>query len=208
MLATVLSIGQDGDLILPDTLDEIATALRHGDPEPLLRIASETDPYPSGDDLANFSTGANVAALCADNDFGWGADDDLAARRRTLDATVAGFPSGTFAPFSAQGWAGAFGGWVYQCLTWPFIERREELVPGGVLPDVPTLVLVGDVDTSATLAGAHELADLFPQATLVVVPGAGHNVLDPQWSGCTPEIVATFVDTLDPGDTSCATDPV
>jgi pimeloyl-ACP methyl ester carboxylesterase len=207
MLATILSIGQDGDILRPFALDEVATALREGDPEPLLRLASETDAYP-GDQgtLEQFSAGANVAGLCADNDFGWKAGDGIAERRQQLDRMLAALPRGAFAPFSAQGWAGAFGGWAYQCLTWPTIDRREAVIPDGMsLPDVPTLILAGDVDTSAPLEGAEDLLASFPQATLVVVPGAGHNVLDPQWAGCTPQIVARFVDTLDPGDTSCAT---
>ena len=207
MLATVLSIGQDGDILQPFTLDEVATALRGGDPEPLLKLASATDMYPGDQgDPGQFSAGANVAGLCADNDFGWTAGDGIAERRQKLDALLAALPSGAFAPFSAQGWAGAFGGWPYQCLTWPTIDRREAVIPdGSSLPDVPTLILAGDVDTSAPLEGTDDLLASFPQATLVVVPGAGHNVLDPQWAGCTPQIVARFVDTFDPGDTSCAT---
>ena len=170
-------------------------------------VASATDMYPGDQgDVGQFSAGANVAGLCADNDFGWRAGDGIAERRRKLDALLAALPSGAFAPFSAQGWAGAFGGWAYQCLTWPTIERREAVIPdGSSLPDVPTLILAGDVDTSAPLEGTDDLLASFPQATLVVVPGAGHNVLDPQWAGCTPQIVARFVDTFDPGDTSCAT---
>ena len=207
MLATVLSIGQDGDILQPLKLDEVATALRNGDPEPLLLVASQTDAYP-GDQgkLGQFSAGTNVAGLCADNDFGWTDDDGIAERRQKLDALLAALPPGAFAPFSPHGWAGAFGGWVYQCLTWPTLHRREAVIPDGAsLPDVPTLILSGDVDTSAPLEGTDDLLASFPQATLVVVPGAGHNVLDPQWAGCTPQIVARFVDTFDPGDISCAT---
>ena len=119
---------------------------------------------------------------------------------------LAALPSGAFAPFSAQGWAGAFGGWPISACRWPTIDRREAVIPdGSSLPDVPTLILAGDVDTSAPLEGTDDLLASFPQATLVVVPGAGHNVLDPQWAGCTPQIVARFVDTFDRGDTSCAT---
>jgi len=205
MLGTVLSIGQDGGMLEPERLERVATSLRKGDPEPLLRLASETNPYPPADDLATFSNGASIATMCADNDFGWTPDANLADRRRSIVAMVKGFPPGTFAPFSAQGWARMLAGFPYQCLTWPPIERREKVVPGGVLPDVPTLIFAGDVDQGAVV-GASELADEFPQATVVVVPGAGHNIMDPQWAGCTPDIVATFVDTLDPGDTSCATD--
>ena len=208
MLATVFATGSDGDILRPETLGGMTKALRNGNPEPLLRVASKTEPYPGDQgDVKQFSLGANVAGLCADNDFGWTSGDGIAVRRRKLDALLAAFPPGAFAPFSAQAWADAFSGFAYQCLTWPFIERREAVVPeGAALPDVPTLILVGDVDTDAPVEGAKQLLASFPQGTLVVVPGAGHNVLDPQWAGCTPDIVATFVDTLDPGDTSCATE--
>jgi pimeloyl-ACP methyl ester carboxylesterase len=55
--------------------------------------------------------------------------------------------------------------------------RHDKLAALGVLKDVPTLILCGDVDKLTPVHNSHVMAEALPDAELVVVPGAGHMVM-------------------------------
>jgi haloalkane dehalogenase len=59
--------------------------------------------------------------------------------------------------------------------------------------DVPTLVLWGEDDPFAPVAGAHRLVAELPDAQLQVVEGAGHFVYDDAPAACSDAVVA-FLD--------------
>jgi pimeloyl-ACP methyl ester carboxylesterase len=62
---------------------------------------------------------------------------------------------------------------------------------------VPTLVIVGDLDTTGTLAMADRMAQAIPRARKVVLPGAAHmvNMEQPERFN---EIVLEFLDSIEP----------
>jgi hypothetical protein len=90
-------------------------------------------------------------------------------------------------------------------VTWPAADDDDP--PAGAnprFPDVPTLVLAGDLDTLTPPSEGAAAAALFPNASFVVVVNSGHvTALDDGW-GCASAIVAEFVDTRAPVDTACA----
>jgi pimeloyl-ACP methyl ester carboxylesterase len=147
------------------------------------------------------SNDVNIALLlttnCGDGPFPWGPNDAPEARRSALNAAIAALPSGA---------AGPFGSWALQnllpwtCVDWPAPSGGAVLGPGP-LPDVPVLVLAGDRDIRTPTSGAVAVASRFPQGRVLVVPGAGHSVLNHSpcaatavraWlNGATPPAVCT-----------------
>ena len=122
------------------------------------------------------------------------------ARRR-----IAAYPAGTFAPFSAEAWTGTDYEGVFACLRWPSPARPDPPdPPGAAYPDVPTLVLNGDLDTITASSGAREVARRFPEATFVELANSFHVTALYDTDGCASVIYARFVRSLDPEDTSCA----
>ena len=84
--------------------------------------------------------------------------------------------------------------------------RTGRCTPQGTqVEGVPTLILGGEYDLPVPEAVSQLAADVLVDATYVGLAAAGH---DPQfWSACGREILQRFIDTLNPGDTSCADEP-
>jgi hypothetical protein len=68
-------------------------------------------------------------------------------------------------------------------------------------PDVPVLVVTGDVNTNHPIRLARAVAARYPDARFVVIPQAAQSAAG--WSACARRIIESFVATLDPGDTRC-----
>jgi hypothetical protein len=72
-------------------------------------------------------------------------------------------------------------------------------------PGVPTLVLVGDLDSITSPEGSRIVADRFPNSTYVKVANVAHVTALADYSRCSSDIVVRFVRSGgDVGDTSCA----
>jgi hypothetical protein len=69
---------------------------------------------------------------------------------------------------------------------------------------VPTLVLVGDLDSVTSSEGAEQVASSFPNAALVPVANMTHVTALGDHHRCASRIVLRFTRTLNAGDTSCA----
>jgi pimeloyl-ACP methyl ester carboxylesterase len=115
-----------------------------------------------------------LATNCGDGPFPWQPTDTTDARTAAMNAAIAGLPPGS---------SGAFGPWAFQifpawsCVDWPAPSGGAVLGPGP-MPDVPVLVLSGDRDIRTPTSEAVEIAKPFPQGRVLVVPGAGHSVLN------------------------------
>jgi pimeloyl-ACP methyl ester carboxylesterase len=115
-----------------------------------------------------------LSTNCGDGPFPWGPNDPPEVRQAALDAAIAALPPGA---------AGAFGPWALQslrpfpCVDWPAPSGGAALGPGP-LPDVPVLVLSGDRDIRTPTAYGVTMASRFRQGRVLVVPGAGHSVLN------------------------------
>ena len=94
---------------------------------------------------------------------------------------------------------------VYGCLRWPAPRLEDPAVPAGAtFPDVPVLVLDGDLDPVTPLGDSEAAAALFPNSQLVVVKNVGHVTALSDFDRCGSVLVRRFFTDLDPGDTSCA----
>jgi pimeloyl-ACP methyl ester carboxylesterase len=181
-------------------------AANRGDTAAILRLAAETvTVVGEPDDPPIWSEALYLAVICHDYPQLWDPATPLAQRRAEAESRIAAYPPGTFLPFSAEAWTGTDFEGVLACLRWPSPARSDPSdPPGAVYPDVPTLVLNGDLDTITASSGAREVARRFPGSTFVEVANSVHVTALADWDLCASRIYARFVRALTPGDTSCA----
>jgi pimeloyl-ACP methyl ester carboxylesterase len=181
-------------------------AANRGDAAAILRLAAETvTVVGEPDDPPTWSEALYLSVICHDYPQLWGPATPMAERRAEAQSRIAAYPPGTFLPFSAAAWTGTDFEGVLACLRWPSPARLDPPDPlGAVYPDVPTLVLNGDLDTITASSGAREVARRFPGSTFVEVRSSVHVTALADWDLCASRIYARFVRNLAPGDTSCA----
>ncbi len=109
-------------------------------------------------------------------------------------------------PWTAPEWAGSDFFTYDYCIGWPKPHVAEPPFPGGAYPNIPTLVLNGDMDLRTDVYQARQVAANFPNSTYVEVPNNGHVTALYDADQCASVIVRRFMRTLDAGDTSCVDD--
>jgi hypothetical protein len=187
---TFLAIVLDADLSpgLAAELPAVVHAARVGNTQPLLRLAKiheTTFALPS----IELSVGLNAATSCSDGLFPWPPNTPPAERRALFNAAVAALAPGALGPFGK--WAAGFGTADF-CLDWPTPAGQAPL-GAGPLPNVPVLAISGGFDMRTPTAGAASVISLFPQGTLLVVPGVGHDPSDADPSGCAPLALRSWI---------------
>jgi hypothetical protein len=97
--------------------------------------------------------------------------------------------------------------YVPLCQTWPVASPKHPagrpVPPGVTMPDVPALVLTGDLDTITTPAEGDRAAALFRNAKRVIVANTGHVTAVGDEDECASVIVRTFI-AREPIDPACA----
>ena len=177
------------------------------DVEGLVALASGALRSPTGHPTVN-SPALNAAVSCNDYVAPFELDDDAATRTADLARRLDALPDDAFGWISHEGWTSS--GWEQgdMCLDWPRTDIPSELrVPrDDDRPDVPVLVLHGDLDLQTPLAGAEKVAGAFPNSVFVVVPDVAH-VTFPV-SDCAAALATAFlVDPILPAADACAGEP-
>ncbi len=186
-------------------LDAAARAYVARDSIPLERLVNEAYAEEEGAGRARgYSQGLFVAASCSDNPQAYDmrlppaqrqAQWQRALQRRRINAPK------TYAPFTIDEFLGIPIDYAYVplCTTWPVPSPQhppgEPVPPGTQFPNVPVLVLNGDLDTITTPAEGERAAELFPHATHVIVANTGHVTALYDFYGCASSIVLRFVRT-------------
>jgi len=186
---TLVGLAYESDLSsgvssqLPAALD----AATRGWTAPLARLIAL-------DDIVQQATFADIdialyyATTCGDGPFPWSPTDPMPTRLNELVHAIVSLPPGSTGLFNL--WA-VFDSAPIGCVYWP--SPAGGAVPGaGPLPDVPVLVLSGDRDIRTPTSSAVQIAAQFPQGHVLVVPGAGHAVLDR--SACAADAVRGWLD--------------
>ncbi|GII76851.1 hypothetical protein Sru01_18330 [Sphaerisporangium rufum] len=179
---------------LPQALGAAAA----GDLVPLAGLAARVRPL-SGPDLRGarggpgFSMPIYTTVTCNDYPVLWDRAAPLAERVRRYRARVARLDPHDFRPFRPAAWLGGILDLGDFCVSWP--DRRAPARYGdGRLPDVPVLVLSGELDLSTPTEEALEVAARFRSARVVEVPSAGHvPEKDPRAAACVLGIENRFV---------------
>jgi pimeloyl-ACP methyl ester carboxylesterase len=199
-------------------LDAAARAFLAGDRAPILRLMAETvsgvDSRDPTADATQWSAGLAAAVMCQDPpqifDMRLGpalrmADRDraMAERKRTLPHT--------YAPFTIDEYRGMplDYSFIEQCVEWPVAPSRHpasNVVAADVrYPDVPALIISGELDNMTTTADGALVTAAFKHGTQIHIANSFHvNALPRARSDCAAQIVRRFLETLNAGDTSCA----
>jgi len=72
----------------------------------------------------------------------------------------------------------------------------------GPLPDVPVVIISGDLDPNVPTAEGRQAAHQFPPAQVVDVPNASHEP-EQEPTGCALSITSDYIRHQRLGDTSC-----
>jgi pimeloyl-ACP methyl ester carboxylesterase len=199
-------------------LDAAARAFAAGDQPPLLRLMAETEGSVDSRDPSRspqkFSSGLAAAVFCQDSpqifDMHLPPAQRLAERDRLIATRERAEPR-MYAPFRFAEYRRmpldyAF---IDECVEWPVTAQgppAAPLVPAGArYPDVPVLVVSGELDNMTTVADGAAAAARFPHAHQLIIANSFHvNALPGARSECGAVAVRRFLDTLNVGDTACA----
>ncbi len=188
-------------------LDAAARAyLDTRDAEPLERLVDEaySEEEGAGGRARSYSQGLFVAASCSDNPQAYNMrlqpPQRIRAWHNALERKQANYPM-LYAPFTLNEFLGIPIDYAYLplCTTWPVASKQHPagrpVPPGTRFPDVPVLVLNGDLDTITTPPEGTRAAQLFPRAKHVIVANTGHVTALDDFYGCASDIVRRFEQT-------------
>ena len=197
--------------------DAAARAFVAGDRLPLLRLMAETlSEVDSRDAERNpraFSAGLAAAVSCGDPPQIFDMTLPPAQRELARDLAVARRKAqapGSYAPFTIDEYRHmpldyAF---IDECVQWPARTAAwpsANLVPDSPYPEVPVLVVSGDLDNMTPAADGAAAAARFPAAHHVVIANGLHvNALPHARSECGAILVRRFFANLSTEDDSCA----
>ena len=139
----------------------IRAALGPGhDTAPLLRLLAENTWWGSGGPVRAYSEGLYVAVSCNDYPQAYDMTRPALRARARVPPRHRRSSSGTnpdiFAPFTVDEWVHYPEHYWDSCLRWPRPSRVDPPVPPNAqYPDVPVLVLSGDLDSLTSPEGAR-----------------------------------------------------
>ena len=198
-------------------LDAAARAFTAGDSLPMLRLMAETASSVDSRDpthaAVSFSAGLAAAVACQDPpqifDMHLPVAQRITARDRLIAERERDAPA-TYGPFTLAEYRRipldyAF---IDECVEWPpppALPPSPLSFPATSYPDVPVLVISGELDNMTSVADGDVAAGHFPHARHVVIANSFHvNALPHARSDCAAVLVRRFMQTLATGDESCA----
>ena len=192
-----------GATFVPTFYREMTAALRsslRGDRAPLFRLVAEaigggTD---AGDPV-DYSEGLDAAVACHDYPQLYDMRARPAVRERqyatALNQRTRTNPF-TYGPFTVHEYARSDWQELDWCTRWPVAPAgnpAETPMPPGGYPDLPVLVLSGELDSITTPAEGRLVAQQFPDAQQVLVANSLHVTAESDTDNCAQRLVRAFV---------------
>ena len=120
--------------------------------------------------------------------------DKLSKRQADFDRGLAELPADVFGWFSKQGWVDSAWEHVNFCLEYPKPDFSLKLRPpyNGPFPDVPVLMLNGDIDLQTPLEMAEQAKTNWPNSVFLTIKDAAHVTL--QTSECSVATTLSFLE--------------
>lgn len=185
----------------PTTYREFNASLRAamaGDLLPLGRLVAESQAKIFGEPVSVYSTGLNFAVSCHDYPQLFDMAQPKAIRKSQYDAAVATqirSDPDLYGPFQIREYLKSDFGTQALCVPWPIATRDPWQIPGppgGIYPDIPTLVLSGELDTITTPAEGAMVAAQFARSRQVVVANSTHVTAMDDVNKCASLLVRDF----------------
>jgi pimeloyl-ACP methyl ester carboxylesterase len=180
------------------------------DPAPLVRLFTENADEGTVYPLSESSEGEYASVTCNDYDQLYDMASPPAERRRQFRRSVDEYADehpDAFAPFTVREWVTSASSAYRDCIEWPVIPGDGPVLPpDSEYPDVPTLILSGELDSITPIGEARIVAEAMPEATLVEIPSSTHVTALGDPYDCASALVVRFVAEKDAGDTSCTDD--
>lgn len=187
----------------PAFYGEMTAALRsglRGDRAPLLRLVAEalgggTD----AGDVVDYSEGLDAAVACHDYPQLYDMRARPTVRERQYDAALTRATRtdpGLYGPFTVREYARSDWQSLDWCTRWPTASADNPagpVPPSGGYPDVPVLVLSGELDSITTPAEGRLVAEQFPHAQQIVLRNSTHVVAVSDVDNCGQRLVRAFV---------------
>jgi hypothetical protein len=127
-------------------------------------------------------------------------------RAEQFVGAVAALAPNHFSPFSRKAGSDLTVSLEKQCLSWQKPTASSPVtLPHPTYPDVPTLVMVGDLDTIVPAHEVEQVAAHYPGSTYLSVAEAGHETI--LWTACAANLQSQFFETLQVGDSRCTETP-
>ncbi|GAA5049135.1 pimeloyl-ACP methyl ester carboxylesterase [Thermocatellispora tengchongensis] len=190
---------EPGEVPLLGELPHALHRAARGDDRPLAGLVTKAT---TGSPAQFADLGQPMAVICNDYPRTWPVNASYAQRVRAYERALRNTRPGEFGAFSAKGFAAAQGDAGDVCLRWPARSTAGPDVTGGRFPDVPVLVLSGDLDAKTPDANGRRAAAQFRGGVFVSVPNTGH-LPEAEPSGCVRGIISAFIRDKKVGDTSC-----
>jgi pimeloyl-ACP methyl ester carboxylesterase len=185
-------VSTDLDPILRSQFPGAILSALHGDAYPLLRLKRHAVASESGGDPRDFSSAEYAANVCEEVPFPWTRFSATSTRYGAVSAAAALIPESAFYPFDRATTEG--NDEVRMCRRWPEASPAPYTAPAaGSLPDVPVLMLSGDVDLRTPVEGARRAAAAWPHAQVLVVPNTGHSTMTTDFTTCSTKATKNFL---------------
>jgi pimeloyl-ACP methyl ester carboxylesterase len=168
----------------------VASAL-HGDLDPILRLKRQAIESEGAGSPREFSSGLYAATTCEEIPFPWPRFSDPASRFGPISAAFGQIPEQALYPFDRATDEG--NDFIRMCRRWPEASPAPYGAPAGSLPDVPVLMLSGQMDLRTPVETARSAASDWPHAQVLTIPDTGHSVLTADYSGCATRAAARFL---------------
>jgi pimeloyl-ACP methyl ester carboxylesterase len=213
----IVMMGGAPSLTTVREVDAAARAFTDGDRLPLLRLMAETitavDSRDPTGDPTKWSAGLAAAVLCHDPPQIFDMRLAPADRLRDHDRALVERRSSardTYSPFTIDEYRAMplDYSFIDECVGWPVAPPSHPASQVGAhaaYPDVPALIISGELDSITTMADGAAVAAAFPHGVQVRIANSFHvNALPRARSDCGAEIVRRFIAALTADDISCA----